>query len=351
MAAMVAVAGAALLSRAQPAGAPSAALSQREAERLWKQLAALPKPGPLQTNAGQPAIESARSQAGLFADQARNFHQTFPDHDKALEAIRLERIWLERAIALGDSNRVVQLQLNPLRTEEEKFHNRLNEFHKQALLKGGGNPAAVMAEMERQARALMREDASKPEPYHLLMTVAQNSHTNKMAALFRELSGLKAAPEELRASAATQLRRLEKIGHPFDLEFKDIRGRDFNLTNALGRNVILAFFRAAIPPELNAMREIKKQMEVEAGADKKDTPLLVGVSLDEQLDLLGQIVAEERWDFPIQCDGRGWGNAVSLKHDIMRTPTLFLIDRKGILRFMDGQEDLSSKLRMLQWEK
>jgi peroxiredoxin len=351
MAAMVALAGVVSLPRAQPAEAPSPALSRREAERLWKQLAAVPNPGPLPSNAGPVAIQDARSQAGGFADLARTFHQTFPTHAKAPEAIRLERVWLERAIALGDSNRVVQLQLNPLRTEDETFHSRLNEFHKRALLKGGSNPAAVMAEMERQARGLMKEDPSKPESYHLLMTVAQNSHTNKMAALFRELSGSKAAPEDLRRSAAAQLRDLEKIGHPFELEFKDVRGRDFNLTNALGRNVILAFFRAAIPPELNAIREVRKQVEMEAGPDKKQAPMLLGVSLDEQLDLLGQVIAEEKWDFPIHCDGRGWGNAVSLKHNIMRTPTLFLIDRKGILRFMDGQEDLSSKLRMLEWEK
>lgn len=349
MAAMVAVAGVVLLSRAQPAEAPYPTLSRREAERVWKQIAAIPKPGPFPTNAEPAAMQAARSQAGVFADQARNFHQAFPAHTKAPEAILLERVWLERAIALGDSNRVVQLQLNPARNEEERFSSRLNEFHKQALLKGGSNPAAAMAELERQARELMREDPSKPESYHLLMTVAQNSHTNKMASLYRELGGLKSAPEELRRSAATQLRDLEKIGHPFALEFKDFRGRDFNLTNALGRNVILAFFRATIPPELDAMREVKKQVEAEA--EQKEAPLLVGVSLDEQPDFLGRIIAGEKWDFPVYCDGRGWGSAVSLKYDIMRTPTLFLIDRKGILRFMDGQVDLSSKLRMLQWEK
>lgn len=349
--AMVGLVGASGTPPAQAAETPPPALSLRDGDALWKQLAGVPAPGPLPTNAEPAVVQAERSRAGDLADLARAFYQTHAAHPKAPEAMRLERLWLERAIALGDSNRLAQLQFNPHRTEEEQFQERLNQMQKQALLKGGSNPAAVMAEIERQARALLREDPKRKEAHHLLMTVAQNSHTNKMAAMFRELIGMKSAPEELRAAASTQLRQLEKIGHPFELEFKDVRGREFQITNALGRNVVLAFFRATIPGEIKTIQEIQSELVQYSRPDEKHPPLLVGVSLDEQIDLLTQIILHEKWEFPIQCDGRGWGNAISLRNDIMRTPTIYLIDRKGILRFMDAREDLASKLRMLQWEK
>ncbi len=77
--------------------------------------------------------------------------------------------------------------------------------------------------------------------------------------------------------------------------------------------------------------------------------VVVGVSLDEKvggLDKMKAFLANKGYAWPQYYQGDGWNSAFSRDWGIQSIPTVFLIDRKGILRQTDTH-DLEGDVKRL----
>jgi thiol-disulfide isomerase/thioredoxin len=79
---------------------------------------------------------------------------------------------------------------------------------------------------------------------------------------------------------------------------------------------------------------------------------VVGISLDEDIEELKKFVARNKLPWPQYCDGsERFQSPLAKKFGIMGVPSMFLVDKKGIVRDMFAQEDLGAKVRYLLKEK
>ena len=78
---------------------------------------------------------------------------------------------------------------------------------------------------------------------------------------------------------------------------------------------------------------------------------IVGVSFDKEKDVLAKFVADENMTWPQYFDGLGWENKVGQKYEISSIPTVWLVDKKGYLRDLNGRQSLDAKIEKLLSEK
>ena len=64
-------------------------------------------------------------------------------------------------------------------------------------------------------------------------------------------------------------------------------------------------------------------------------------------EALEKFVAKEKMTWPQYFDGKGWQNQFGRQFGINGIPAMWLVDKKGVLRDMNGREDLAEKVEKL----
>jgi len=74
---------------------------------------------------------------------------------------------------------------------------------------------------------------------------------------------------------------------------------------------------------------------------------VVGISSDDDREALAKFVKENRIPWSQYFDGKGELNQFALKFDVGGIPTIWLLDRKGVLRDLNAVNNLAGKIEML----
>ncbi len=126
-------------------------------------------------------------------------------------------------------------------------------------------------------------------------------------------------------------------------EAKDFRiplldGSSFALSAQKGKVVLVDFWDVRCGPCRKEMPNLK-----EIFSDFNDRGLeIVGISLDTDKQLLEDYLREAALPWKIACTLRGWSDETAKLYNISATPSTWLIDRKGIVRYYDAR---GTKLR------
>lgn len=113
-----------------------------------------------------------------------------------------------------------------------------------------------------------------------------------------------------------------------------------------GKVGVLYFFDSTYAPavgELRALRKLRAAIPDLA---------LAGVSMDLDKKDLASFTTEEKPDWPILHDGKGYDGAAARAFDVRRLPSLWVVDRKGRLRYHNlAGQDLKRAISGLLQEK
>ncbi len=362
----LALAALSLAPRSTAAESPDAAKPAHqlpdEASAAWGEVqkALRPPAPPAEWNTRQPSEEEIATfrkdmsvAAGRAADLAREYFTRFPDDTNATAAREHHRRLLAAAVSLGDDARSAELEAAGGAPEsvsasvpEDPLQTKLGEAARRAMAKQAEGKEAVFAEFERGVRELQKEYPDRPEIHAALLQAADGLPAEKALAIAREVEAAPTDPQ-LKQMAAGLRKKLSVIGQPITLAFTAIDDRKVDLVALRGKVVLVDFWATWCGP---CIAELPNVLAAYEKLHPKGFEI-VGISFDEDRDALEKFVKKRAMPWPQFFDGQGWQNKYGQEFGISSIPSMWLVDKKGVVRDLNAREDLVGKVERLLAEE
>ncbi len=148
--------------------------------------------------------------------------------------------------------------------------------------------------------------------------------------------------EELRGKSDE--RYLKMVGKPSPpLKFKALDGREVDLVQLRGKVVLLDFWATWCPPCIEEIPHVREAYE----RYNKDGLEIVGISFDADRQRLEDMVKREGLKWPQYFDGGGRDAAPGKDFGILHWPSMWLLDRNGVVRFISAGAGMDRKITAL----
>jgi thiol-disulfide isomerase/thioredoxin len=329
-----------------------------DADAAWKEVEkAMKPPAPPAEWATTAPTEEQRKEfyKGLgdksekVAEIAKEFYTRFPEHAKASEAKEREETFRRQAKQFRGSNNNETAKISP---EEKEFRDKMNEVKRRALSKQdpkkprNGMPD-IMKEMESGLREVIKEYPARPEPWEELLNTAEYvTPKEDQIRILDDIVAAKAADSDTVQRAKAAIRAIGALGHPLEMAFTAPDGRKVDVQKLKGKVVMVDFWASWCGPCMAALPEV-------IALYKKYHPKgfeIVGINLDKDRPAMERVVNRMEIPWPSYFDGLGWGNKIALEYNVRAIPSVWLVDKKGILRTMNA-ENLEKQIEELLAEQ
>ena len=328
-------------------------LIAKEPDAAWKELdTASQRPTP--PASWQTTEPTEKEQVDFFLpfvlalmDKAKDYYTRFPTNTHAGEARKQEFDMTGVAISMGATNQQARLETeekallaDPTLTEEDRFNIRQSDVQRAVQSKEADGEAASLAEFEKGIRALQKEFPKRPEVLQMLLELAENAEADKARGMLQEITNTAVASDETKESAASQLKKLDAVGKPVDLQFSSVDGRPVDLAKLKGKVVLIDFWATWCAPCLAELPHVKEAYEKLHPKGME----IVGISLDREKESLTEFVSSHHMEWPQYFDGQEWQNKFAVQFHIDSVPAMWLVDKKGNLRDINARADLEGKV-------
>jgi thiol-disulfide isomerase/thioredoxin len=178
----------------------------------------------------------------------------------------------------------------------------------------------------------------------LLWILAQNSPIAEARPMLQEITN-SPTQSRLKDEAAQFLRNLEFVGRPLNLQFTAVDGRSVDLAKFKGKVVLLDFWATWCPPCLAEVPNVKKTYDEFHPKGFE----IIGISYnhEDEKPQLTQFVADHKMEWPQFFETTSAPNRYAVQFGVEFIPTMWLIDKKGVVRDVRAGEDLSGGVQKL----
>jgi len=349
----------------QPTNLLTHSLAATNAGAAWEELLAASRPPrpPAEWETKEPSEKEQTAFVLPYVlalmDKTKDFYTRFAKDSHAADARKQEFDMTVVAVQMGASNQQSRLETeekvilaDPALPEDERFSIRQGDIERAVAAKAAEKQtagakdeeieAAAVAEIEKGARVLLKEFPKRPEVLQMLLEVASSSEADKARTLLREVTNSPAATDEVREAASAEMKKLEALGKPVDLQFTAVDGRAVDVSKLKGKVVLVDFWATGSDVSVAGIPHVKSAYDQLHAKGFE----IIGVSLDVEKERLTQFVAEHKMEWPQYFDGQE-ENKFARQFGIESIPALWLIDKKGNLRDMNAGSGLSGKVEKL----
>lgn len=288
----------------------------------------------------QQWMEREKERLLKLADQARAFVETYADSPMVTQAMQLEfeaLDSLDRLMPEAVRERVETVAQTLLKRGDLETSDRFT-IEAGRLLR----TAKTSEELEAGARSLLKRYPDG-QAYEILLSAARSGSMERGRAIAEEIVNSTTAPASVREQAESLLRRFNRVGKPLEMKFQATNGRQIDLQKMRGKVVVIDFWATWCGPCVAQLPELKEFYE-----RYKDRGVeLLGISFDSDLFAFETFLREKAVSWPQHLDSGGWHSRFAEEYGIHSVPTVWLVDKKGILRDLNGGEDLEKKVMSL----
>jgi thiol-disulfide isomerase/thioredoxin len=129
---------------------------------------------------------------------------------------------------------------------------------------------------------------------------------------------------------------------PLDLKFKAMDGAEVDMAKLRGKVVLVDFWATWCGPCMAGLPKLSAAYTKFHARGFE----IVGISLDEDEAALKRVLKTKKIAWPQFFDGRGWENEIAHRFGITALPTMWLVNKEGMLVSVNA-EDLADKIEAL----
>jgi len=348
-----------VLSEEDSALVKAATVPASESEKAWRALqkAIQPPPYPAEWQTNQPTKEQVaqfEKQNGILAsdaaDKLHQFYTKYPSNENVVEARRREYDLLKVAVDLGNTNAVTRIEAldqqrlkDPSLSDDERIGLRVEQIQRILSSANENTVTNALGKVETAMRALQSEFPDRADLAGMTASLAdiwfRHGNFQKSRALAEEVLKSK-AEQDAKETVSMLLKQLSHEGKPVDLKFSALDGREVDLKKLRGKVVLIDFWATWCAP---CMRELPNVKAVYQKFHDKGFEI-VGLSYDEEKQALQQVVSTESIPWPQGFDEANGGKKFAEEFGVTSLPTMWLLDKNGVLRDLQGVNDLEKKV-------
>jgi len=334
-------------------------LAAKDAPGAWTELveAARQPPYPAAWQLQEPSPqEQARflmPYALAVADKAHDFYTRFATDTNEVDAREIELAMLSGAMDTGATNQQARydaaektLLADPKLPEDEHFELRHHAVEKAVHDQEAAGDAAMLVEFEKGTRLLQKECPKQPRVIAMLMDLAEFSDPEKSREVVKEITALADAPAEIKEAAAQMQKHLDRVGKPLSLKYAATDGREVDLDKMRGKVVLVDFWATWCQPCVEMMPDVKEAY----GKFHSKGFEIAGINLDQDKESFTNFVTEQKMEWPQYFDGKFWDTKYALEFEVKDIPAMWLVDKKGVLRYVNAGFDFTNKVAHLLGE-
>jgi thiol-disulfide isomerase/thioredoxin len=347
-----------------PASGPLAhTLAATNADAAWAELRdaiRTPPPFPdawsLQEPSPAEQIRFLTPYIVAIADKSKDFYTRFPNDTNEVDAKINEMgalsFLVEKASATNQQARLDAARnavfADTNLSEDDRFDLRNDVMQRAMDAKMPEGDAAVLAEFEKGARSMQKEFPNRPEVMDMLMSLAQVSEPEKSRELLKDVAANTNAPDEIKDAAVAMSNQLNRVGKPLSLKYSAVDGREVDLEKMRGKVVLVDFWATDSGRSMEIMSDVK---DAYTKFHSKGFEI-AGINVDDDKASLTNYVAEEKVEWPQYFDGKSMKTkfAVEFGLDEKDLPAMWLVDKKGVLRYINAEFDFDKKIERLLGE-
>jgi thiol-disulfide isomerase/thioredoxin len=216
---------------------------------------------------------------------------------------------------------------SPANTDEYKHFMWRNQQLLKIMNSGASNATDLLVE---GAWGLIKDYPDRANGYQDIMIAIDGYDYEGKPAKSRALADelISSAPKEYKLWAKGFLNRLDSRGKPVSLQFKAVDGREVDLAKMIGKVVLVDFWATDCAPCVKELPRVKAAYDKFRGQGFE----VIGISCDTDRERLNKFLKEKEILWPQCIDGQG-DNKFSMEFGIDGIPHMFLVDKKGFLRF------------------
>jgi len=289
-----------------------------------------------------------------LAAMCEEFAKKFPDDERASRANFRALIAMKLAGKLGNNTaqdrfEALKQTLSPLPAEVDFVLDAAYAMHLSELLDYEVN-GVDLGVYSKEIQFLIKHHPEQYDTGRMQFQLAQSlvsaGQLEQGKSTLQNIIDSK-ADEEFIVAARALLSQAKRVGKPLALEFTDLKGNKVSIKDYHGRVVLVDFWAMWCGPCLRSLPKLKS-LHNRLGTENFE---ILGINFDGNSEALAKFIKEETMAWPQYPGGEPGENKLGETFGIHQWPTVWLIDKQGVLRDIAGETETEMKIVKLLNEK